>query len=1203
MSLSPKVPRILNLAGAALALAALSAVPLAAAAVGTNHPSSGAYSPVGESTWGSATWPLGATFTAGAGSTLEVAVYSANATNLVLEIYLSDTGADAAYDYTMAKGPDNIWRAAVANVPAYTLYAFRAWGPNWPLNASWVRGNSNSGFISDCDSLGNRFNPNKVLFDPYTRELSHNTETPAFDAAGEDYAMYTSGGTNVSATMTYKGPLSNGVAIDCRNVDTGHWAPKSVAFEDATPTGAKPGINRKDAIIYEAHVKGLTAHPSSVNLTTLLSAYSGFQDAANVPDGLRGTYAGAAYMAGYLKDLGFNTVEFLPVHETDNAADSTTAPSTSGGGYWSYWTYGFFAPDRRYASNQALGGPTAEFKSMVAAFHAAGIEVYLDVVYNHSGEGGVWDTSTAQQAELTFLRGLDNASYYTLVSGTPQFYWVSTGVGTNLNAGSAPVQRLVMDSLNYWTNTMGVDGYRFDEAAELGRNGASNFSGTAPLLVSIAGFSSSSGAKIIAEPWDGNDGGEIGNFPPGWACWNGNYRDSVRMYMTGNVTGYVNGAADLSYADAFNGDPAKMTAEGGPQMSVNMVDCHDGFNMTDLVSYGTPPSSSSLLWPFGPEQDGGSDNSSSWGGNQTLRRQAVRDFWTYQVLSRGLPMMIWGDELGRTVNGNNNSYNIDSVATWNNYNMVASTSPDTVPTGDTTGGSMPYDNDLGTFSGSLNANFSFLQYLLHLRAAHPAFRQGDYSESITFSNADGSSGFSPTTTASVEIYVHGDQVSDNDFMVLSNMATSSVAFTLPAAPAGANWARVIDTNSASEAAANAWAAGAASTVSGTCTVGSQSIVVLEAVNPTPQISSQPASATIPAGQNATFGVTAAGTGSLTYQWQELAPGSSAWINVTDGGGLSGTLTATLTVTGATAAMSGEEFRVVVSNPMGSTTSAPATLYVNGASATVRLINISARAQVGTGSNILIPGFVISGSGSETLLIRADGPTLGTAFNVPGALAAPSLGVYDSTGKLVASNTGWGTGTNPSQIASIAASVGAFALPSGSADCALVTSLPAGAYTVQVSGVNNTTGVALAEIYEVSSSGTRLANISTRTQVGTGGNIIIVGFVVSGSGTEQLLVRGDGPGLAQFGVPGVLAQPSLSVYNSAGAAVASNTVWGTNTNPSQIASVAASVGAFALTQGSADSAEIVNLQAGAYTMQVSGVNNTTGVALAEAYEVP
>jgi exosome complex RNA-binding protein Csl4 len=309
------------------------------------------------------------------------------------------------------------------------------------------------------------------------------------------------------------------------------------------------------------------------------------------------------------------------------------------------------------------------------------------------------------------------------------------------------------------------------------------------------------------------------------------------------------------------------------------------------------------------------------------------------------------------------------------------------------------------------------------------------------------------------------------------------------------------------------------------------------------------------------------------------------------------------VAGAGAAMSGDEFRVVVTDAAGSTTSAPATLYVNSASATVRLVNISARAQVGTGSNILIPGFAISGSGSETLLIRADGPTLATAFNVSGALEAPSLGVYDATGKRVATNTGWGTNTNPSQIASIAASVGAFALPAGSADCALVASLPAGAYTVQVSGVNNTTGVALAEVYEVSSSGTRLVNISTRTQVGTGGNIIIVGFVVSGSGTEQLLVRGDGPALAQFGVPGVLAQPSLSVFDGSGASVAGNTGWTTNTNPSQLASVAASVGAFALTQGSADSAEIVNLQAGAYTMQVSGVNNTTGVALAEAYEVP
>jgi septal ring-binding cell division protein DamX len=258
--------------------------------------------------------------------------------------------------------------------------------------------------------------------------------------------------------------------------------------------------------------------------------------------------------------------------------------------------------------------------------------------------------------------------------------------------------------------------------------------------------------------------------------------------------------------------------------------------------------------------------------------------------------------------------------------------------------------------------------------------------------------------------------------------------------------------------------------------------------------------------------------------------------------------------------------------------------------------------VGTGANILIPGFVISGSGTETLLIRADGPAL-TGFGVAGALAQPSLSVFDSAGTVVASNTGWGTNTNPAQIVSAAASVGAFALASGSADCALIAALPAGAYTVQVSGVGNSTGVALAEVYEVSTSGTRLANISTRALVGTGANIIIPGFVIAGSGSDQLLARGDGPALTAFGVGGALAQPSLSLFDSSGNVIASNTGWGTSSNPAQLASAAVSVGAFALASGSADSALIANLSAGAYTMQLSGVSNSTGVALAEVYEVP
>jgi hypothetical protein len=213
-------------------------------------------------------------------------------------------------------------------------------------------------------------------------------------------------------------------------------------------------------------------------------------------------------------------------------------------------------------------------------------------------------------------------------------------------------------------------------------------------------------------------------------------------------------------------------------------------------------------------------------------------------------------------------------------------------------------------------------------------------------------------------------------------------------------------------------------------------------------------------------------------------------------------------------------------------------------------------------------------------------------------------IDQASGKTIASNTGWGTNTTPAQIASVAAQVGAFALASGSADCAVIVNLQAGAYTVEISGVNNTTGIALAEVYEVSSTGTRMINISTRAQVGMGGNIIIAGFVTSGSGSEQLLVRGDGPSLAPFGVTGTLAQPAVAlVAQASGATLTANTGWGTSADPAQISSTASAVGAFAFASGSADSAVVVDLPAGAYTAQISGASGTTGVALAEIYEVP
>jgi len=401
------------------------------------------------------------------------------------------------------------------------------------------------------------------------------------------------------------------------------------------------------------------------------------------------------------------------------------------------------------------------------------------------------------------------------------------------------------------------------------------------------------------------------------------------------------------------------------------------------------------------------------------------------------------------------------------------------------------------------------------------------------------------------------------------------------------------------AAGNTDGAGAAARFnvpSGVVVDGSGNVYVADSSNNTirkgsfsgaPQVETQPADQYVAVGGSATFSVAASGSSTVSYQWNF------------NGSAIPGATGSSYTVTNAQASNAGP-YTVTLTDADGSVTSEAANLYVNLGPSSIRLINISTRAQVGTGGNILIPGFVIGGSGTETLLIRGDGPSL-AQFGVAGVLAQPILTVLSGQ-TVIASNTGWGTNANPSQIASVSAQVGAFPFASGSADCALMVSLPPGAYTVEISGVGNTTGVALAEVYEVASSGTRLVNISTRAQVGTGGNIMIAGFVISGSGFEELLVRGDGPSLTGFGVAGALAQPSLSVL-SGQTMVASNTGWGNSASPSQIASIASAVGAFPLPSGSADCAQVVNLTPGAYTMQISGVNNITGVALAEIYVVP
>jgi hypothetical protein len=348
------------------------------------------------------------------------------------------------------------------------------------------------------------------------------------------------------------------------------------------------------------------------------------------------------------------------------------------------------------------------------------------------------------------------------------------------------------------------------------------------------------------------------------------------------------------------------------------------------------------------------------------------------------------------------------------------------------------------------------------------------------------------------------------------------------------------------------------------------------------IAVQPQSGSLPFGATVTLSVSPSGNGPFSYQW--LLNGQTI-------GGATGS---------SYSAVAPGSYTVVVSNSVGGTTSSPAVV-----TAASRLINVSSRAPVGTGQNILIPGFVINGppGSMKQVLIRASGPAL-SQFGVAGVLAEPSLSLSNSTGKVIASNTGWGTNTNAAQIATVASQVGAFAFPSGSPDCALLVNLAPGAYTFQISGQNSTTGVALAELYEVNTGDSNLViNISTRIQVGTGGNILIAGFVVQGSQPAKLLIRGDGPSLGQFGVTGTLTQPVLTIYDSKGDLVGTNSGWGTNANAAQIAASASVVGAFALPSNSADSALLLTLQPGAYTAQVSGANGSTGVALVEVYQSP
>lgn len=799
--------------------------------IGMQHPKTGNYSVASTDT----TAVLGANVK---GDKTSFVLYSANATKVLLEIYSKPFGdAVPLYDYWMEKDSNNYWRITLNGNLKNAIYAFRCWGPNWEYSDEWQRGGSSIGFISDCDSKGNRFNPNKVLFDPYAKEITH-------DPSNKDALSH-----SPSTEKPYNA-LSTGA--DFRNYDTGKIAPKGYIISDSTSYGTKPGIPQKDAIIYEAHVRGITKHSSTANLSSLLSGYSQFDAVQDIPSEYRGTYKGASYLVPYLKALGINTIELLPVHETDNDANPDDGP---GGNFWGYMTFDYFAPDRRYSYDKTPGGPTKEFKEMVKAFHDAGMEVYLDVVYNHSGEGGPWNGSKDNNAQVTVvsMRGIDNSTYYSLVPSDKSAYWETTGCGNNLQCDNPYVRGFILDSLEYWIDEMGVDGFRFDLATVLGREYSSSSSGwdynlNAATTVKIAELGKAKNVEMIAESWDcGGNSYQVGNFPDGWAGWNGYYRDSIRAFVG-------NGAdrAAISYTDGIYGS---LNHFGAEEPSVNFVVAHDGFTLADLCSYSGAGNAlnGTLQWPFGPSDGGNGDNNSLGTGTEAAsNRQRARNYFAMQMFSAGIPMIVYGDEFGRTQNGNNNPYNIDSVATWNNYSMVATDSPHTVSTGsDGKAECGTYTDKFGKFANTeeKNGNFDFARFVMNERLNNESLRQvtGDASPIEWYSTAGVKGWAAEGCTKAIMINGSG-KVSGGTYYMMINMTGDSVTFTIPAPSSGKEWTRIVDTGSWAEEYLNYWEETDTSyrrDSSATYGVGAYTVTILKQVTDTPSCSTPVISGTSP----------------------------------------------------------------------------------------------------------------------------------------------------------------------------------------------------------------------------------------------------------------------------------------------------------------------------------------------------------------------
>ena len=668
-------------------------------------------------------YPLGATLLPGG---VHFGLVSRHATRVWIQIYdrAQDPRPNLEIELNAAEHrTGDVWHADIHGLAAGAIYMFRVDGPFEPHN-------------------GLRFAPACPLLDPYARAL-----TGGFEWHLEDARAYPDTD-DTDVDLRRRGPAGAARLPKCIVVDP-----------DFDWQGDRPlNYPLSETVIYETHVKGFTAHPSS-----------GVQ--------FPGTYRGLIEKIPYLQELGITSVELLPVHDFDGS-DRRTDPRTGKppANYWGYNSLAFFAPKADYAVDGTSGGQVHEFKTMVRALHAAGIEVILDVVFNHSGEGNHLGPTIG-------FRGIDNPTYY-LLEDDRRYYRNFSGTGNTMNCNNPVMRTLITECLHYWVVDMHVDGFRFDLGSILSRDERGNLLEDAPILKRIAEDPILRDTKIIAEAWDAGGAYQVGGFRGRWAEWNDRFRDDVRRFWRGE-TGMV-----ASLATRFAGSADLYHADGRkPFHSINFVTSHDGFTLRDLVSYNQKHNEANAEhnadgndtnYSYNHGVEGDSDDPSV----ERLRLQQMKNFSATLLLSLGTPMMLGGDEFGRTQRGNNNAYCQDNEISWHDYRLRR----------------------------RYAELFRFFCGLIALRKAHPVFRRPDFytgrdnsmstRPDIDWFDTDGKRFDWTETRSLLGIYIDGTEIvahaerEDDDFYLMINATGEACDCVVPAAPRDQRWRKLVETAAA-----------------------------------------------------------------------------------------------------------------------------------------------------------------------------------------------------------------------------------------------------------------------------------------------------------------------------------------------------------------------------------------------------------------------